>query len=442
MAVTQIRLRRGNKTGLPLLGATSGEPLFCLDTKELYIGMGVITQSQYNAGQRATWASYGVFDLPDHDHAASQIIEEADLRFVSADEKDALMGIDFNIKDRINSLTNGIMWKGIADTFADIQTHFDFPEQNWAVIVEADETRSGQRSLYIYNETVGDWTYSGSFNITASALIDDAKPMVDKTYSSKHIEEALINKASVTHSHDAVYAKKEDLTNKANFFDETLLHEKDSLGSIKLDESNKGQGRTLLYDQSLNVLKFVDAPASAQISDGVVNGGTVWSSDKVNVELLKKSDKTHEHTDQYKKNEVNSIFDNYYNKGIIDSKIESAKSIVTGLKKEVVFVIPKVIVGAQKLEVLFPYKGKVKKIFANLPSDASLTHAIVADVEMLIPDDGWYRVDTVAILPGKTTAIKIVNDYVLDNSIIRIRIVSTPPVVISGLTIMLSVEIG
>ena len=56
MAIVSIRLKRGLKANLPRLGAPIGEPFFCYDTKELFIGTGYITEAQFQAGVNP-WSS-------------------------------------------------------------------------------------------------------------------------------------------------------------------------------------------------------------------------------------------------------------------------------------------------------------------------------------------------------------------------------------------------
>lgn len=167
-----------------------------------------------------------------------------------------------------------------------------------------DETGAGvNKVLTVTNDENGVPKLVYSDMAIASLINDAVEDASDSTYSSHKIEQKLAGKANIVHAHDYVKPSElaAELIKKAPAFDETLLHEAKQVGTMTLDESNVGNGRVLVYNTIGNRLEFVNAAASGEIKDGMVATDTSWSSDKVSQELLKKSDKSHDHEGVYVK---------------------------------------------------------------------------------------------------------------------------------------------
>jgi len=49
----------------------------------------------------------------------------------------------------------------------------------------------------------------------------------------------------------------------------------------------------------------------------------------------------------------------------LNSKVQATTEAIKVVNKDIVFIIPRVGLGAQKVELLFPYSGKIEKIFVN-----------------------------------------------------------------------------
>lgn len=409
-----------------------------------------------------------------HTHRAYEIEETSNLHFVNDSEKTSLSGINFNIREKINSMTFGIAWKGQVNTYAHLASTYSSPEAGWAVFVAADETKGGGRSLYVYSASEGKWNFQGSFDtvpdatgaakgvirltgdlagtaesptlapinglipgeyqmatvtvdakgrvisieeptakvaviedglysatgtfssnfidqllaakanlnhthegfhdshlvgsimvdetemgdnkilvyvtdengkgklvysdMSISSLIDDsnnpaspAEAYTDRTYSQNKIENKMAGKANIVHAHPEFLKTSEAtslLSAKAEYFDQDVLHEPNQLGTMRVDESNKGDGRVMIFDGSSNTVKFADAAASGEIKDNIVGVNTTFSSDKVNQELMKKADKVHEHAEYVKKTDMPTNLQGYVKTGEVESKIQNAISTI------------------------------------------------------------------------------------------------------------------
>lgn len=89
-----------------------------------------------------------------------------------ADLNAFLSGTDGNIQNQLDSLSDiiigiagGMTWLGKVETYADLASVSTM--QNGSVIlVLADESRAGGRSLYVYSESLGAWDFIGEFTFS------------------------------------------------------------------------------------------------------------------------------------------------------------------------------------------------------------------------------------------------------------------------------------
>lgn len=98
---------------------------------------------------------------------------------------------------------------------------------------------------------------------------------------------------------------------------------------------------------------------------------------------------------------------------------------VTGAsKKDLLFVIPRVTLGQQKIEIPFPYKGNASKILVSLPVETLLSEALVIEVECY-QDGVWKKVGTVTVPEASISASAVVNPaFAVDNNIFRVYVQS------------------
>lgn len=93
-----------------------------------------------------------------------------------ADLNTFLSGTDGNIQNQINSLSDtitgiagGMVWKGKVETHADLLAVTTMVNGD-VILVLADESRAGGRSLYVYSETLGAWDFIGEFTFSDSFI--------------------------------------------------------------------------------------------------------------------------------------------------------------------------------------------------------------------------------------------------------------------------------
>lgn len=90
------------------------------------------------------------------------------------DINNALEGIEGNIQSQLNDLlilleglSGGMKFKGIAETRAEIDDYIN-KENGDVVVVLADETRDGGRSMYVFTEELEMWRYLGTFTFSTN----------------------------------------------------------------------------------------------------------------------------------------------------------------------------------------------------------------------------------------------------------------------------------
>lgn len=86
-----------------------------------------------------------------------------------ADLNNYLSGTDGNIQNQLDGLSDiitgiagGMVWKGKVETHADLLAVTTMINGD-VILVLADESRAGGRSLYVYSETLGLWDFIGEF---------------------------------------------------------------------------------------------------------------------------------------------------------------------------------------------------------------------------------------------------------------------------------------
>ena len=73
------------------------------------------------------------------------------------------------INDSLSALTSGMKYLGKIERYADLQTVGNKENGN-LVVVLADESRSGGRSMYVYSDEKGSWEFIGEFTFTDAFL--------------------------------------------------------------------------------------------------------------------------------------------------------------------------------------------------------------------------------------------------------------------------------
>ena len=105
------------------------------------------------------------------------------------------------------------------------------------------------------------------------------------------------------------------------------------------------------------------------------------------------------------------------------------------VNKDLVYNIDSVMAGPNKMESIFPYYAKVKKITANLPANTVLVQPVTLSVECY-QNGVWVVIDSVSISAGSTSATKLIlSDFTVNNERIRVNVTSCPSGV-SGLSVI------
>lgn len=188
------------------------------------------------------------------------------------DINNILSGIDGNIQDQLNDLSDtviniagGMTWLGKVETYAELSA-ITTMQNGSVVLVLADESRGGGRNLYVYSESLGLWDFIGGFTFSDSfiALQDtpgnftghDGKVVkVDETnekviFDNVRWAELEDKPASMVSDIDLAVGQRHAHNNKVvlDKFGENeeggLTFDGGALGS-----GSTGGGRTLLYEQ-------------------------------------------------------------------------------------------------------------------------------------------------------------------------------------------------
>lgn len=116
-------------------------------------------------------------------------------------EVNYLQGTRSNVQTQIDSLTHGMVFRGFANTYADISTVIPTPTAGDTIIVNADETKAGAKTFYTYGGA--GWTYLGPF--TTSVRDFTVAPLVLGTETTGILPESMIDPAIArvanTHTH-------------------------------------------------------------------------------------------------------------------------------------------------------------------------------------------------------------------------------------------------
>lgn len=111
------------------------------------------------------------------------VIKQLDgLSIGTAELEQYLSGTSSNVQNqidtvvtRIETLAKGMEYKGKVETHADL-TSMPSPQAGWLVVVLADETKNGDRSLYVFNDKLIMWDYIGTFTFSTKFISMDDTP--------------------------------------------------------------------------------------------------------------------------------------------------------------------------------------------------------------------------------------------------------------------------
>jgi hypothetical protein len=146
--------------------------------------------------------------------------------------------------------------------------------------------------------------------------------------------------------------------------------------------------------------------------------------------------KTIESTNATSINQQNSVIGNFtsdpsllvglkeIDKDIISAIIKINNEVKNRtIQKDIIFITPKVIIGPQKIEIMFPYSGAIKKILASLSKGTVLTKPLVFKLEYN-QNNEWVAIDLVTIDIGQTYATKLIeSELLIENNPLRLNII-------------------
>lgn len=191
-----------------------------------------------------------------------------------ADINTILSGTNGNIQNQLNDLADtivnvsgGMTWLGKVETYSDI-LNITAMQNGSVVLVLADESRGGGRSLYVYSESLGLWDFIGEFTFSDSfiALQDtpgnytghDGKVVrVDETndkviFDNVRWAEIQDKPSSMVADIDLAVNQRHEHENKAvlDKFGENAEGDP-TFGGVEIGGGDVvvGGGRTLLYEQ-------------------------------------------------------------------------------------------------------------------------------------------------------------------------------------------------
>lgn len=118
------------------------------------------------AGGKLQYGSNIVGDMERsvYDKNRNGVVDKAELlegMTVTVADINKLQGMRSNVQTQIDSLTHGMVFKGFANTFAEIGTVLPNPTAGDTIIVNADETQGGVKTFYTHSGTT--WIYLGPF---------------------------------------------------------------------------------------------------------------------------------------------------------------------------------------------------------------------------------------------------------------------------------------
>lgn len=176
-----------------------------------------------------------------------------------ADLNNFLSGIDGNLQDQLNDLSDtivniagGMTWLGKIETYAELSAVTTM-QNGSVVLVLADESRGGGRNLYVYSESLGFWDFIGGF-----------------TFSDSFI--ALQDTPGNYTGHDGKVAKVDE-TNEKMIFDDVRWAELQDKPASTVSDIDLAVDQRHVHNNKTVLDKFGESEGGDPTFDGVALGG-------------------------------------------------------------------------------------------------------------------------------------------------------------------------
>lgn len=216
--------------------------------KKAFISSGVFVEED--------WESIGgdSIDKEIFDRNNNDIVDYAESlvgMMINISELNSLIGVSSNVQAQIDSLRQGMIFKGIVSTKSELIQSYPNPKMGDTLVVERDETKENIRTLYTYSGE--EWIYLGAFEFAVRDFNTNPIELgseVTGVLPEKNIDSKIARKSDLhTHSNHTLL---ETYTNKNEEISDAILlrHEHKNKSIIDYFGENS-KGRLTWKDNSI-----------------------------------------------------------------------------------------------------------------------------------------------------------------------------------------------